>query len=242
MLAWQDLAAAAETFLRIAWPRPSGSLRTGDPVNLQYTSGTTGPPKGALFSHRNLLLNAFYAAEGQRLGQRDRVCIPVPLYHCFGCVLGTMCTTVSGAAMIFPRETFDVAATLEAVESERCTAIYGVPTMFIVELEHPTFRSRDLSSLRTGIMAGSPCPVEIMKRVTQDMGAREITIAYGQTEASPLITMTRTDDPIDNRVGTVGRPLPGIEVKIIEPLSGKSFPTAPRRTLLPGPRRDAGLL
>ena len=224
VLTWQGLVAAAENVPADRLAEAERQLAPGDPVNLQYTSGTTGLPKGALLSHRNLLLNAFYAAEGQRLQQRDRVCIPVPLYHCFGCVLGTMCTAVSGAAMIFPRETFDVAATLEAIEAERCTAIYGVPTMFIVELEHPTFRDRNLSSLRTGIMAGSPCPVEIMKRVTHDMGAREITIAYGQTEASPLVTMTRTDDPIENRVGTVGRPLPGIEVKIIEPLSGQQLP------------------
>lgn len=224
VLAWRELADAAERAPADRLTTIERQLAPGDPVNLQYTSGTTGLPKGALLSHRNLLLNAFYAAEGQRLSDRDRICIPVPLYHCFGCVLGTMCAAVSGAAMIFPRETFVAAATLEAVEAERCTSIYGVPTMFIVELEHPSFRDRDLSSLRTGIMAGSPCPVEIMKRVTRDMGAREITIAYGQTEASPLVTMTRTDDPIELRVGTVGRPLPGIEVKIIEPLSGQPLP------------------
>jgi fatty-acyl-CoA synthase len=224
LLNWRGLTAAAESVPAGRLAHAERQLAPGDPVNLQYTSGTTGRPKGALLSHRNLLLNAFYAAEGQRLGESDRICIPVPLYHCFGCVLGTMCAAVSGAAMIFPRETFDVAATLEAVEAERCTAIYGVPTMFIGELEHPSFRNRNLSSLRTGIMAGSPCPVEIMKRVTRDMGAREITIAYGQTEASPLITMTRTDDPLDQRVGTVGRPLAGIEVKIIEPLSGRQLP------------------
>ncbi len=224
VLAWPALVAAGESIPADRLAEAERQPVPGDPINLQYTSGTTGLPKGALLSHRNLLMNAFNAAEGQRLGDRDRICIPVPLYHCFGCVLGTLCAAVIGAAMVFPRETFDAAATLEAVEAERCTAIYGVPTMFIVELEHPSFRDRDLSSLRTGIMAGSPCPIEVMKRVTRDMGAREITIAYGQTENSPLATMTRTDDPIDKRVGTVGRPLPGVEAKIIEPLSGEPLP------------------
>jgi fatty-acyl-CoA synthase len=170
------------------------------------------------------LVNAFYAGEGQRLDERDRICIPVPLYHCFGCVLGTMCAVVRGATMVFPRESFEAAATLEAVEADRCTAIYGVPTMFIVELEHLGSFHYDTSSLRTGIMAGSPCPIEVMKRVVKNLGAREITIAYGQTETSPLVTMTRTDDPIDKRVGTVGRALPGIEVKIVDLLTGQELP------------------
>ncbi len=224
MLAWRDFEAAgdgagAARRLEEAEKEPQPT----DAINLQYTSGTTGLPKGAVLSHRNLLLNAFYAAGSQRLDGNDRICIPVPLYHCFGCVLGTMCAVVSGAAMVFPHECFDSAAVLAAVEAERCTAIYGVPTMFIDELEHADFSRRDLTSLRTGIMAGSPCPVELMRRVTCDMGAREITIAYGETEASPLITMTRTDDPIDKRVGTVGRPLPGVEVKIVDPISGEPF-------------------
>jgi fatty-acyl-CoA synthase len=220
MLAWEDLEAAGETIPPERLEEAGRHLLPTDPINLQYTSGTTGAPKGALLSHRNLLLNAFYAAGRQRLEASDRICIPVPLYHCFGCVLGTMCAAVSGAAMVFPNESFDAEATLRAIEAERCTAIYGVPTMFIAELEHPTFRQRDLSSLRTGIMAGSPCPIEIMRRVADEMGAREITIAYGQTEASPLITMTQTDDPIEKRVGTVGRPFPGIEVRIVDPVSG----------------------
>jgi fatty-acyl-CoA synthase len=224
MLAWQDLKAAGENILPRRLDGIQRELAAGDPINLQYTSGTTGPPKGALLSHRNLLLNAFYAAGHQRFDEHDRICIPVPLYHCFGCVLGTMCAMVSGAAMVFPRESFQAAATLDAIETERCTAIYGVPTMFIDLLEHPSFPQRDLSSLRTGIMAGSPCPVEIMKRVVGDMGAREITIAYGQTEASPLITMTSVDDPLEKRVGTVGRPFPGIEVKIVDPLSHDELP------------------
>jgi fatty-acyl-CoA synthase len=224
MLAWQDLETAGEETTAQTLGEAERQLAAGDAINLQYTSGTTGLPKGALLSHRNLLLNAYYAAEHQRLDANDRICIPVPLYHCFGCVLGTMCAAVSGAAMVFPHESFDAQATLRAVEAERCTAIYGVPTMFIAELENPSFRRHDTSSLRTGIMAGSPCPIELMKRVAGEMGAREITIAYGQTETSPLITMTCTDDPIEKRVGTAGRPFPGIEVKIFDPVSGEELP------------------
>ena len=207
-----DLATAEET------PRP------GDPVNLQYTSGTTGHPKGALLTHRNLLLNAFYNGECQRIDETDRICITVPLYHCFGCVLGTLCAAVFGAAMVLPHEYFQPAESLAAIETERCTSIYGVPTMFIAMLQDAGFATRDTSSLRTGIMAGSPCPIELMKRVTRDMGASEITIAYGQTEASPLITMTQTNDPLEKRVGTVGRAIPDVEVKIIDPATGEQQP------------------
>ncbi len=224
MLSWEDLETAGDAIVAARLQEAEAACRPGDPINLQYTSGTTGLPKGALLSHRNLLLNAFYAAERQELTPSDRICIPVPLYHCFGCVLGTLCAAVSGAAMVFPQEGFDPAATLQAVEAERCTSIYGVPTMFIAELEHPTFRDRDTSSLRTGIMAGSPCPIELMKRVSGEMGAREITIAYGQTEASPLITMTSKDDPVEKRVGTVGRPFPGVEVKIVDVVTGAEVP------------------
>ena len=195
-----------------------------DPINLQYTSGTTGRPKGALLTHRNLLLNGYYAARRQQLTELDRICIPVPLYHCFGCVLGTICAAVTGAAMIFPFECFQAEATLTAIETERCTAVYGVPTMFIAMLEHPTYSQRDTSSLRTGIMAGSPCPIELMKRVTQVMGAHQITIGFGQTEASPLITTTCADDTLEHRVGTVGTPLPGIEVRIVDPETRVSLP------------------
>ncbi|HUG71464.1 MAG TPA: AMP-binding protein [Pirellulaceae bacterium] len=198
----------------------AGGLSPSDAINIQYTSGTTGQPKGATLSHRNLLLNAFYAGECQRIDSTDRICVPVPLYHCFGCVLGTLCCAVHGAAMIFPTEAFQAGATLAAIEQQRCTAIYGVPTMFIAQFEHDDYPQRDLSSLRTGIMAGSPCPIELMKRVTQEMGASEITIGYGQTEASPLITQTRTDDPIELRVGTVGRPIPGFEAKIVDAVTG----------------------
>ncbi|MEX2172510.1 MAG: AMP-binding protein [Pirellulales bacterium] len=199
----------------------AAAAQPNDPINLQYTSGTTGNPKGALLTHRNLLLNAYHAGQGQRLDETDRIGIPVPLYHCFGCVLGTLCATVWGSTMVFPHECFLAVPTLDAIESEKCTAVYGVPTMFIAMLEQPDFATRDTSSLRTGIMAGSPCPIELMKRVTTEMGAREITIAYGQTEASPLITMTRTDDPLEKRVGTVGQVLPGVEAKVVDPATGE---------------------
>jgi fatty-acyl-CoA synthase len=170
-----------------------------------------------------LLLNAYYIGQRQGLTHEDRICIPVPFYHCFGCVLGTLASVVYGAAMIVPAEYFQPTPTLDAIETCRATAIYGVPTMFIAELEDPTFAGRDLKSLRTGIMAGSPCPIEIMKRVIRDMGASEMTIAYGQTEASPVITQTGEDDPLELRVETVGRPLPGVEVKVVDPVDGKEL-------------------
>jgi fatty-acyl-CoA synthase len=195
-------------------------LKPSDAINIQYTSGTTGFPKAATLTHRNLLLNAYYIGDCQRMGPDDRICIPVPFYHCFGCVLGTLCAVVHGAAMIIPAEVFAPAPTLDAIERERATAIYGVPTMFIAELQDPSFAGRDLKSLRTGIMAGSPCPIEIMRQVIARMGAREMTIAYGLTEASPVITQTRTDDPLELRVETVGRPIPGVEVRVIDPTTG----------------------
>ena len=224
MHSWQQLADAGTRVSDDELAAAEARLTPGDPINLQYTSGTTGFPKGAVLTHRNLLLNGYYGGQFQRLSEVDRICIPVPLYHCFGCVLGSTCAVVTGAAMVFPHESFQPEATLKAIEQERCTAIYGVPTMFIAELEHPTFPQRDTSSLRTGIMAGSPCPVELMKRVVSDMGAREITIGYGQTEASPLITQTATDDPIEKRVGTVGRAFPDIEVRIVDPQTGAPLP------------------
>jgi fatty-acyl-CoA synthase len=200
-------------------------IRPDDAVNIQYTSGTTGFPKGATLTHRNLLLNAFYIGDCQRLTEQDRICIPVPFYHCFGCVLGTLGAAVRGAAMVIPFEYFEPAKTLDAIEAERATSLYGVPTMFISQLDHPTkpARERNLKSLRTGIMAGSPCPIEIMQRVGDEMGCREVTIAYGLTEASPVITQTRTDDPIELRVATVGRPIPDIEVKVIDPANGATL-------------------
>lgn len=223
-LSWNDLRERADAVSTDRLNEVASGVSPTDAVNIQYTSGTTGSPKGATLSHRNLLLNAFYAGECQRVDQIDRICVPVPLYHCFGCVLGSLCCAVHGCAMVFPAEGFQAGATLAAIEQERCTATYGVPTMFIAQFEHEDYSQRNLSSLRTGIMAGSPCPIELMKRVTQEMGASEITIGYGQTEASPLITQTRTDDPIALRVGTVGRTIPGFEAKIVDVETGRELP------------------
>jgi fatty-acyl-CoA synthase len=216
---WAELMRRQDCGAREVASR-SAAVSAGDVHNIQFTSGTTGLPKGAMLTHRNVLMNAFYT--GQRLGfsSADRLCLPVPLYHCFGCVLGTMVCLVFGAAIISPSPAFDAGATLAAIASERCTAVYGVPAMFVAELEHPDLSRLDLKSLRTGIMAGSPCPLPLMERVTARMGAREICIGYGQTEASPLITMTSVDDPTEVRVGTVGRPLEGLEVKLVDPATG----------------------
>jgi fatty-acyl-CoA synthase len=191
-------------------------LQFDDPINIQFTSGTTGAPKGATLTHHNILNNGFFIGEAQRLTDRDRVCIPVPLYHCFGMVLGNLACITHGAAMVYPSEGFDPLASLEAVEAERCTALYGVPTMFIAELGHPEFKHFDLSSLRTGIMAGSPCPIEVMKRCVSEMNMSEVTIAYGMTETSPVSTQTSYDDPLERRVGTVGRIHPHVEIKIVD--------------------------
>ena len=223
-LSWDELRGRADAVPTERMNAVAATVHSSDPVNIQYTSGTTGFPKGATLSHRNLLLNAYYTGECQQLDHTDRICVPVPLYHCFGCVLGTLCCAVHGSATVFPAESFQAGATLAAIEQERCTATYGVPTMFIAQFEHADYPNRNLSSLRTGIMAGSPCPIELMKRVTQDMGAREITIGYGQTEASPIITQTRIDDPIELRVGTVGRTIPGFEAKIVDVETGKELP------------------
>jgi fatty-acyl-CoA synthase len=199
-------------------------LQFDDPINIQYTSGTTGFPKGATLSHHNILNNGFFVGEALRLTEKDRVCIPVPFYHCFGMVLGNLACTTHGAAMIIPGEAFDALAVLETVAAEKCTALHGVPTMFIAELDHPRFREFDLSTLRTGIMAGSPCPVEVMKQVTERMNMREVTICYGMTETSPVSTQTTADDPLDKRVGSVGRVHPHVEVKIVDPESGAVVP------------------
>ncbi|MGI6706470.1 MAG: AMP-binding protein [Clostridia bacterium] len=196
------------------------SLNVHDVINMQYTSGTTGFPKGVMLTHYNITNNGNAIADSMKLTYRDRLCIPVPFFHCFGCVLGIM-ACISKGATIVSLDYFHPVRVMEAIEREKCTGIHGVPTIFISMLEHPDFNSFDFSSLRTGIMAGSPCPVKVMERVVNDMGAKEITIAYGQTESSPVITQTRTNDPIDLRVSTVGKALPNVEVKIIDVESGR---------------------
>jgi fatty-acyl-CoA synthase len=217
-LSWSDLERTGATLSADLAPREA-AIRDVDVYNIQFTSGTTGLPKGAMLTHRNVLMNAYYIGRRVRYTEHDRVCVPVPFYHCFGCVLGTLVCAVTGAALVVPAPSFDSGATLSAVSSERCTALYGVPTMFVSELGHPDRGRFDLSSLRTGIMAGSPCPLPLMHQVIETLGAREITIGYGQTEASPIITQTSVDDPIEVRVGTVGRPIPGVEVKLVHPTS-----------------------
>jgi len=199
-------------------------LSADDPINIQYTSGTTGFPKGATLSHHNILNNGFFVGELLGYTEADRICIPVPFYHCFGMVMGNLAATSHGAAMVIPAPAFEPAATLRAVQEERCTSLYGVPTMFIAELADPDFESYDLSSLRTGIMAGSPCPVEVMKQVIERMGMAEVSICYGMTETSPVSTQTRVDDSIDRRVSTVGRVGPHLEVKVVDPATGLTVP------------------
>jgi fatty-acyl-CoA synthase len=203
---------------------PEDTGAPGDIANIQYTSGTTGSPKGVLLPHRNLVNNGKAIALCLRATERDRICAPVPLYHCFGSVIGSMVSIVSGATLVLPSAQFDTLATLEAVHNERATALYGVPTMFIAELEHPEFSRFDLTSLRTGVMAGAPCPIEVLRRVIDKMHCREITICYGQTEASPVITMPRVDDPLELRVGTIGGPLVNTEVQIVDPRTKERLP------------------
>ena len=198
-------------------------LSQHDVINMQYTSGTTGFPKGVMLTHHNVVNNGFNIGECMRFTEKDRLCIPVPFFHCFGCVLGVMACVTHGSTMV-PVEIFDPLKVLQAIEKERCTAVHGVPTMFIAELEHPSFGGFDLTSLRTGIMAGSNCPIEVMRRVIRDMHAGEITIAYGQTESSPVITQTRTDDPLELKVSTVGKVLPNVELKIVDIESGDELP------------------
>ncbi len=206
-------------------------LQFDEPINIQFTSGTTGFPKGATLSHHNILNNGFFIGEAMRLTPEDRLCIPVPLYHCFGMVLGNLAALTHGACMVFPGEGFDPLATLQAVAEERCTALHGVPTMFIAQLDHPEFSRFDLSSLRTGIMAGSPCPIEVMKRAVGNMHLSEITIAYGMTETSPVSFQSSTEDPLERRVSTVGRIQPHVEVKIVD-LNGRIVPTGTPGELL----------
>ena len=226
-----DAVLALATPAGIAQARTaSAALDRHEPINIQFTSGTTGNPKGATLTHRNIVNNARYVAAGMKLGPDDRLCIPVPLYHCFGMVMGSLVCTVTGATMVFPGEGFDARATLDAVQAERCTALHGVPTMFIAELGLPDFKTYDLAALRTGIMAGSPCPVEVMKRVDAKMHMSEVTIAYGMTETSPVSFQSSTDDPLARRVATVGRVQPHLEVKVIDS-EGRTVPVGEKGEL-----------
>jgi fatty-acyl-CoA synthase len=221
---WKDLKEAASRVSSEAFAQREASLQFDDPINIQYTSGTTGFPKGATLSHHNILNNGYFIGEALGYSENDRVCIPVPFYHCFGMVLGNLACTTHGACIVVPGEAYDASAVLRTVQEERCTSLYGVPTMFIGELDHPDFGRFDLSSLRTGIMAGSPCPVEVMKRVQSDMHMPQVTICYGMTETSPVSTQSHTDDPLDKRVRTVGSAHPHIEIKVIDPETGRVVP------------------
>src|SRR5882724_11095544 len=224
MLRWEELLKLATRVAQEKLDQRQSSLDFDDVINIQYTSGTTGFPKGAMLTHHNILNNGFWIGERMRLSHRDRLCIPVPFYHCFGMVLGNLACVTHGATMVLPAPHFSPVHTLEAVTQERCTALHGVPTMFIAELDHPRFGEFDLSSLRTGIMAGAPCPVEVMKRVISEIHCREITIACGMTETSPVCNMTEIDDPIELRCSTVGKVLPHQEQKIIDPATGRTLP------------------
>ena len=224
---WDELVEVGRAALaddRRVLTEAQSQLSPDDPINIQYTSGTTGFPKGATLSHHNVLNNGFFVGELCHYTELDRVCIPVPLYHCFGMTMGNLACTSHGATMVLPSPAFDPAATLTAVAEERCTSLYGVPTMFIAALAEPDFARYDLASLRTGIMAGSPCPVEVMKQVIDRMGMNEVSICYGMTETSPVSTQTRSDDSIERRVATVGRVGPHLEVKIVDPGTGLTVP------------------
>ena len=221
---WKDILDLAGDGSEVSVSERQKNLDFDDPVNIQYTSGTTGFPKGATLSHFNILNNGFFVGEMLKFNETDRLCIPVPFYHCFGMVLSNLLCVTHGSTMILPSEAFDAGQVLEAIEEEKCTALHGVPTMFIAELNHPDFSKHDLSSLRTGIMAGAPCPVEVMKNVISHMGAKEITIAYGMTETSPVSLQTSVDDPVEKRVSTVGRAIPHVEIKIIDPSTGQTLP------------------
>jgi len=221
---WRDLLGRASGASDDELARRESDLQFDDPINIQYTSGTTGFPKGATLSHHNILNNGFLVGEMIKYTEQDRVCIPVPFYHCFGMVMGNLACSSHGACMVVAAEAFDPLATLETIAAERCTSLYGVPTMFIAQLAHPRFREFDLSSLRTGIMAGSPCPVEVMKQVQSSMHIPEVTICYGMTETSPVSTQSSWDDPLERRVSTVGRVHPHVEIKIVDPETGAIVP------------------
>ncbi len=224
MLLWEEVLAAAAATPRSDLEALSARLQFDDPINIQYTSGTTGRPKGATLSHHNILNNGYFVGERLRFTPADRLCIPVPLYHCFGMVLGNLACVTHGATMVYPAETFDPLSVLETVQAERCTALHGVPTMFIAELDHPEFARFDLTTLRTGLMAGSPCPVEVMKRVNTQMHMREVEIAYGMTETSPVSFQTLPDDDTERRVSTVGAIHPHVEAKVVDPSTGQVVP------------------
>ncbi|KID31777.1 acyl-CoA synthetase (AMP-forming)/AMP-acid ligase II [Prauserella sp. Am3] len=219
---WKSLASGPADPAKLA--ACERELSADDPINIQYTSGTTGFPKGATLSHHNILNNGFFVGELCKYTEADRICIPVPFYHCFGMVMGNLAATTHGCCMVIPAPGFDPKASLDAVQAEGCTSLYGVPTMFIAELAEPTFADYDLSTLRTGIMAGSPCPVEVMKQVIERMGMTEVSICYGMTETSPVSTQTRADDSIERRVSTVGRVGPHLEVKVVDPVTGLTVP------------------
>ncbi|MFF3373788.1 AMP-binding protein [Streptomyces sp. NPDC002680] len=221
---WGELVETGLAGDRARLTDVGASLSPQDPINIQYTSGTTGFPKGATLSHHNILNNGFFVGELCHYTEEDRVCIPVPFYHCFGMVMGNLACTSHGATMVIPRPSFDPKATLEAVAAEGCTSLYGVPTMFIAELADPDFDSYDLSSLRTGIMAGSPCPINVMQQVIEKMGMEEVAICYGMTETSPVSTQTRPDDSLERRVSTVGRVGPHLEVQVVNPATGLTVP------------------
>jgi fatty-acyl-CoA synthase len=221
---WEALLRDADEVSETRLAEREAELQFDDPINIQYTSGTTGFPKGATLSHHNILNNGYFIGEYLNYSERDRVCIPVPFYHCFGMVLGNLACTTHGAAMVIPAEGFDPLASMEAVQAESCTALYGVPTMFIAELDHPDFGRFDFSTLRTGIMAGSPCPVEVMKKVQSRMNMTEVTICYGMTETSPVSTQSTTDDRLEKRVATVGRVHPHAEIKVVDPESRRIVP------------------
>lgn len=220
---WQDILDMADDVTEEELDSQMSTLKQNEVINMQYTSGTTGFPKGVMLTHSNIVNNAYNVASAMKLTDQDRLCIPVPFFHCFGCVMGTLACATVGATMV-PVQEFSPKAVLETVEKEKCTALHGVPTMFIAELNDPDFAKYDFSSLRTGIMAGSNCPIEVMKAVNEKMGATEITIAYGQTESSPVITQTRTNDPLELRVETVGKALPEVEVKIVKPGTMEEVP------------------
>jgi fatty-acyl-CoA synthase len=221
---WADLLALADVVTDAKLAEREAQLSFDDPINIQYTSGTTGFPKGATLSHHSILNNGYFVARRQGWSDQDRVCLPVPFYHCFGMVLGNLGAVTHGACVVIPSPSFEPAATLAAIQQERCTVLYGVPTMFIAELAEPGFAGYDLSSLRTGVMAGSPCPVEVMKQVIAEMGMTEVTICYGMTETSPVSAQSRRDDDLERRVATVGTPLPHVEVKIVDPATGQTVP------------------